>query len=185
MLCFDIGALQKRGIEHRCLSEAISSNFEQALCKTHKRKSCRSRQELSNEYQYFISKFGFETGENEPLSLPTISQKLEKIRNNIAINSVRVAPIRSIVASLGVAILRTRIVREVTALPIVEAYVFSNFYSNVCLTFWQILRGSFSAGWMYRSQMLQVNSKYSSESSRRDLHNALLRTVLVGSVWVL
>ena len=28
------------------------------------------------------------------------------------------------------------------------------------------------------------SSKYSLESSRRDLHNALLCTVLVGSVWV-
>ena len=31
---------------------------------------------------------------------------------------------------------------------------------------------------VYRSQILQVNSKYSLESSRRDLHNALLCTVL-------
>ena len=30
---------------------------------------------------------------------------------------------------------------------------------------------------LYRSQILQVNTKYSLESSRRDLHNALLRTV--------
>ena len=37
---------------------------------------------------------------------------------------------------------------------------------------------------LYRSQILQVNSKYSLESSRRDLHNALLCTVLVESVWV-
>ena len=32
---------------------------------------------------------------------------------------------------------------------------------------------------MYRSQILQVNSKYSLESSRRDLYNALLCTVLI------
>ena len=39
-------------------------------------KSCRSRQELSNEY--FLAKFGVDTEENEPLkSFPTISQKLE------------------------------------------------------------------------------------------------------------
>jgi len=31
---------------------------------------------------------------------------------------------------------------------------------------------------LYRSQFLQVNTKYSYESTRRDLHNALLCTVL-------
>ena len=34
------------------------------------------------------------------------------------------------------------------------------------------------AGWLYRSQILQVNTKYSCESTRRDLHNALLCTAL-------
>ena len=35
-------------------------------------KSCRSRQELSNEY--LLAKFGFDTAENEP---PKVCQKLE------------------------------------------------------------------------------------------------------------
>ena len=43
----------------------------------------------------------------------------------------------------------------------------------------QTLQGSFSA-----VSKPHFASKYSLESSRRDLHNALLCTVLVGSVWV-
>ena len=42
-------------------------------------KSCRSRQELSNEY--LLAKFGFDTAENEPLKVCQklkIRQKLEK-----------------------------------------------------------------------------------------------------------
>ena len=42
------------------------------------------------------------------------------------------------------------------------------------------LKGSFSA-----VSKPNFASKYSLESSRRDLHNALLCTVIVGSVWVL
>ena len=38
---------------------------------------------------------------------------------------------------------------------------------------------------LYRSQCLQVNSKYACESSRRDLHNALLCTVIMESRLVL
>ena len=37
------------------------------LPKTHKCKSCRSRQELSNEH--LLAKFGFDTAENEPLKI--------------------------------------------------------------------------------------------------------------------
>ena len=43
----------------------------------------------------------------------------------------------------------------------------------------QTLRGSFSA-----ASTPMFASKYSLESSRRDLHDGLLCTVLVGSVWV-
>ena len=43
----------------------------------------------------------------------------------------------------------------------------------------QTLEGSFSA-----VSKPNFASKYALESSRRDLHNALLCTVLVGSVWV-
>ena len=43
----------------------------------------------------------------------------------------------------------------------------------------QTLQGSFSA-----ASKPHFASKYAFESSRRDLHNALLCTVLVGSVWV-
>ena len=35
---------------------------------------------------------------------------------------------------------------------------------------------------LYRSQLLLVNTKYSLDSSRRDLHNALLCTVLESEV---
>ena len=42
-------------------------------CVNHKCKSCRSRQELSNEY--LLAKFGFDTAENEPLK---VCQKLAK-----------------------------------------------------------------------------------------------------------
>ena len=38
-------------------------------------KSCRSRQELSNEY--LLAKFGFDTAENEPLK---VCQKLAKVK---------------------------------------------------------------------------------------------------------
>ena len=57
------------------------------VCKTHKCKSCRSRQELSNEYLLlvFICKFGVDTAENGPLKVCQkfkISQKPEKNRKD-------------------------------------------------------------------------------------------------------
>ena len=42
-------------------------NFSSFLQKTHKCKSCRSRQELSNEY--LLAKIGVDTAENEPLKV--------------------------------------------------------------------------------------------------------------------
>ena len=40
-------------------------------------KSCRSREDLSNEYS--LGKFGFDTAENEPLKVcQKIAKKLEK-----------------------------------------------------------------------------------------------------------
>ena len=44
----------------------------------------------------------------------------------------------------------------------------------------QTLQGSFSAGWLAGTAVSKPNfaSKYSLESSRRDLHNALLCTAL-------
>ena len=54
------------------------------LQKKHKCKSCRPRQELSNEY--LLAKIGFDTAENEPLKVcQKIRQHLEKSWNNIAI----------------------------------------------------------------------------------------------------
>ena len=38
-------------------------------------KSCRSRQELSNEYSYLVAKFGVDTAENGPLKVRQTSAK--------------------------------------------------------------------------------------------------------------
>ena len=71
----------------------LSDSKGAKVCKTHKCKSCRSRQELSNESlsmslflnllfepdsysnEYLLAKFGFDTAENEPLK---VCQKLAK-----------------------------------------------------------------------------------------------------------
>ena len=51
------------------ISFSISVIFSQ---KTHKCKSCRHRQELSNEYWvYWLAKIGFDTAEKEPLKVWT------------------------------------------------------------------------------------------------------------------
>ena len=48
------------------------------LPKTHKCKSCRSHQELSNEY--LLAKFGVDTAENEPLK---VCQEYLKLANSL------------------------------------------------------------------------------------------------------
>ena len=50
------------------------------VCKTHKCKSCRFRQELSNGYLYFLAKLGFDTAENGPLKIWHKSAKRFKKR---------------------------------------------------------------------------------------------------------
>ena len=83
------------------------------LPKTHKCKSWKSRQELSNEHvvlfttipyvEYFLAKFGFDTAENEPLKYcPKIARKFEKkLRLNKASHHAVVQPFRADLDEVG------------------------------------------------------------------------------------
>ena len=51
----------------RFLAEILRYERCKSMSKTHKCKSCRSRQELSNEY--LLAKIGVDTAENEPLKV--------------------------------------------------------------------------------------------------------------------
>ena len=53
--------------------------FGSFLPKTHKCKSCRSRQERSKEYSVFICKIGVDTAENEPLNVRLIFKLWESL----------------------------------------------------------------------------------------------------------
>ena len=182
---------------------------------------CRSRRELSNEY--LLSKFGFDTAENEPCKACPLS----------AYRSPRYDPIKvlgfdqcwsaspketftevctneckhgrptsrcvytvdpqdhySLADSLegchitGLCMCKTSDMTQCDMeARFIECYrTLSQIYDRG----WVSL-ACFGKLWrarLYRSQILQANSKCSLESSRRDLHNALLCTVLESQFFV-
>ena len=116
-------------------------------------------------HAYFLAKIGADTAENEQ----HFAEICQKLATTLRVRRADPAPSASASAA--------------------SAYVGSPTQLSNCLT----LKGSFSAGWLAGWQTglsfsavskTNVASKYALESSRRDLQNALLGTVLVGSVWV-
>ena len=115
---------------------------------------CRSRQELSHEYLLSLAKFGFDTAENEPFQVCPLSA----YRSD--------PPGARSPEELGRGLEPGTAAGEVmlTRLTMLGLTQLSNYLT---------LKGSFSA-----VSKPNFASKYALESSRRDLHNALLCTVL-------
>ena len=113
---------------------------------------CRSRRELFNAY--FLAKFGFDTAENEPCKV--CAEQHGSSRSRSAPRSLRPGVLTSAAAGP-----EARVRRGLAGADGEDA------------SGRQTLEGSFSA-----VSKPNFASKYLLESSRRDLHNALLCNVL-------
>ena len=121
---------------------------------------CRSRRELSNAY--LVAKFGLDTAENEPCQVwPSRAASRRRRRSRACWRSPRRCSRTR----------RCRGRRWPAASGAGSAWI--------CHGMRQTLQGSFSA-----VSKPKFATKYAFESSRRDLHNALLRTALQSQFFV-